>query len=853
MIPHVLTLATYALVAQADRPAEEAFYRAFYTEAALRDFAAAERLYADAADEAAAAGDKDLAVRAHLARARVLGILGRLDDSRAAIEAARRADPKSPAPDEMAASLARAGSDEAAIAQRIELDIATIGAVQATSEAKKAAIEELVLIGRHAVPRLEAALRATALPVAAGAAQVLARIGTEEATEALRAALADPAFVYARVVAEAFEPLKLSPAALPVFEAAIARFEGAERQDAASHFSGWCGIAMRPEDAPRVEGIAVRLARDPDSRVRNATFFFEWPSPIRVAVLRAGLSSGDFRDRANAAAAARAPEVRRLLFGDLAGVVESDEKDAPRMKAFESLFSKQGMIADPTPDGDEETHQVRALVASLRSGRTDLAKLAVKQVMERWADHAVAADPLRGALLTAVRWAMTVPLARNEWSLFESAAVRLVSTIEAVSIAEATGLFAAAGGADSRLDDATRREFRERIVGNIYRREGLAMPAHAALSEPELALLRRIVRAGVAAIADGPGLVLWLEYPLRSRRPVADVCVELAGSEDAAVRAVAYQGVALGAEPDAKLERERFPRLGEDAFDGDATLRARSLDVVRSHPRLVGPETLRRLLASGPLDARSTALRALVEAEGKAALPEARAHLRSDDANVRLTAAQGLLTLLGDDAVDEILPVAAETKAAALVPPWFLRDHPGVLSPAAVERYVRGLPRGVANGRYLAEILDYVPEESMRSMVVEALGDPALEFLEPVAALAGRKHLREAWEKLLALTEHPTSRVRDAAAAALEELKRHEEWRRTFERLGDAGRGDAVESARALLGSAEPEKRRGAVLALGALGDAGVVPLLLERLDDADPSVRAAALGALERLGGAPK
>jgi HEAT repeat protein len=120
------------------------------------------------------------------------------------------------------------------------------------------------------------------------------------------------------------------------------------------------------------------------------------------------------------------------------------------------------------------------------------------------------------------------------------------------------------------------------------------------------------------------------------------------------------------------------------------------------------------------------------------------------------------------------------------------------------------------------------------------------------AWMAGMLHVEEAWPHLIALLESPQDGLRKTAKEALDEIRAYRELRASFEQFGEGGRSKALQDAKALLKSESAEKRRGAALAIGALGDPGGVPALLELLSDPDAAVRAAALQALERLGGKP-
>ncbi|MBI1849976.1 MAG: hypothetical protein HYR85_06485, partial [Planctomycetes bacterium] len=82
-----VTATAHAQVSDSDA----AFYRAWYQETALRDFDAAAKAYAALA--ATPGVPTDLAVKAHLGRARCLMLTGHIDDAQAEYRAAAATDP----------------------------------------------------------------------------------------------------------------------------------------------------------------------------------------------------------------------------------------------------------------------------------------------------------------------------------------------------------------------------------------------------------------------------------------------------------------------------------------------------------------------------------------------------------------------------------------------------------------------------------------------------------------------------------------------------------------------------------------------------------------------------------------
>jgi HEAT repeat protein len=246
-------------------------------------------------------------------------------------------------------------------------------------------------------------------------------------------------------------------------------------------------------------------------------------------------------------------------------------------------------------------------------------------------------------------------------------------------------------------------------------------------------------------------------------------------------------------------------------------------------------------------------LRALVACAGKEALPDVRADLASDDPDAHNEACRAIVNLLGPDAVTDLVALAARTEGShPLVP--FTEGGGLSIPPDVLTAYLEALPPDQYSGFLLvlaAKVEDQRLQPVLRKIVLRLLASTDGSE-RTAAAMAGKLHVEEAWPHLIALLESPRAGTREAAKQALDEIRAYRELRASFEQFGEGGRTKALQDAKALLKSESAEKRRGAALAIGALGDPGGVPALLELLSDPDAAVRAATLQALERLGGKP-
>jgi len=132
-------------------------------------------------------------------------------------------------------------------------------------------------------------------------------------------------------------------------------------------------------------------------------------------------------------------------------------------------------------------------------------------------------------------------------------------------------------------------------------------------------------------------------------------------------------------------------------------------------------------------------------------------------------------------------------------------------------------------------------------MVLEALRREDHSLLLRAATIAGERNLLDAWPILL---EKPQI---DQVRQALDRIRTYHLGLKEYQDVKEFRGGDAASKAAEMAVSSDAGHRRAAAYALGALGDASAIGLLLDLVRDEDADVREAALAALKRLGGAPE
>lgn len=418
-------------------------------------------------------------------------------------------------------------------------------------------------------------------------------------------------------------------------------------------------------------------------------------------------------------------------------------------------------------------------------------------------------------------------------------------------------------------DPAVRRD----AAGEIGRRgDREAVPELLARLRAETNVeTRRAILAALGLVADPRAVPVLLEMAARPGEPARAESIEALGAigdpravgpvselladprlEDAAARALGRMGSAalprlLSLLPDEHASTGAARGLGEL---GDA----------RAMPGLIAV-----LSAAVPLH-RAAAARAL----GALGDPRARKALgavaRDDpDAEVRKAASEALAVLLPsrvstadlggavgrDGSLARVAALVDRADDTALRTLEAMARRPGPDRREAI----RGLallahPRhGMAGGRR-SEVLEEI-----------CLARPAALAADCAFAI-GAAEIDDGREWLELLLAHRQAPVRRQAALALGRLGAPEPLREASPReadpsvraaivwaLGESPTAESVPVVLAALRGEHGEVLLDAIAAAGALGDARLVPPLLERLSDADPLLRAAAALALGRTG----
>jgi HEAT repeat protein len=341
------------------------------------------------------------------------------------------------------------------------------------------------------------------------------------------------------------------------------------------------------------------------------------------------------------------------------------------------------------------------------------------------------------------------------------------------------------------------------------------------------------------------GRNVWLDHFRSLDACPPELLLEAAGDPSHYVRVIAYEGIWHGWR---KLQGTdigpALTHLEEDLLGDDEDVRRSLLTLLRLYEVPAAAPALRKLGGGGP--GRVYVLRALVRAVGVKALPDVREEIE-DDWDI---AVEFLVKLLGVEAVPELV-ARAKSEWSGSSP---VLDNDGSLRiPADVAKaYLEKLPVELRDGPLVAAIAPLLSPEARLVLVIDALKSDDGDQHLAGAKIAARFHIEAAWPYLIPLLED-YDEVGESAEAALEAIRTHRELKSSFERYGAGGPSKVLEDATLLTKSDDPVKRRGGALAIGALADPAGIPVLLGLLDDKDESVREAALGALERLGGRPK
>jgi HEAT repeat protein len=814
----VLSLLAPAAALAQGSPADTAFYRAFYEETARRDFAAAEKAYAAVA--ATTGAPADLAAKAHVGRARCLVALGRAEEAQAEFRAALEIDPKN---EEAKAGVAAnsAGDDEEIVRTRIR----TLVFEGLQESNREQAVHDLLLIGPRAVPALRDALHDKNVGTVEGAASVLASLDIPEARAALDAAFGDADVAFPAALVGALPKLPARPASVSVWLAAMNRPESALRERV---------LGFVPQGQMNTELFAPlleRALRDPSPDVRLRAANLGWGNVPRRAAVDAIVEYAKAKD----------PRERAAAIGMLAWLEDI---------AVDALVA-----ATSDPDAQPRRAAIRALV----EGRGRYPRLA-ETTLDACArliddpDDEVSRMAVQGLAKNTAEWTPAVARAVSEAARRAIAGERhdRPSTLMLLGFATSD----AGKPSPSELLDVLARVYAPSSVLTAYERgavRGDVCAAMARRTENDPRAHDDFLVRALGVVADDAARAALVASAAENETVAPQFFFTAARDPAPAVRTAAYRAIngnlARGADSSV-ADPSRLSHLDEDLGSTDALTRSQALAVAYRLPDRSFVPGLRSLFQTADDGEKTQALKALVACAGKDALPEVRAALHSKDGETYFWAAIAVVRIRGVDAADDLVEAAKRKGSAySALQPFMSSGYGDVLTREVVTRFVGGLDAKRIPAQLLEFLGKYLAPETIRPLVLEALRSPDPADLGYAEEAARSLHVVEAWPQLIALLDHSDESVRTDAKAALRELREYQELRRSLEEFGLGGRADAVRDAKALLKSTDATKRRGAALALGALGDAAAVPALLECLSDPDDKVREAALGALEKLG----
>lgn len=832
---------------------EQAFYCAYYAENGLRDFEKAADAYAQVAEAASKAGRKDLVEKSLLGRARCLGTMGKGDLRKQVLEALLATSPDNTEARAMLAPVPGAG-DESQLSQMLRNLVAQLGGDQRENAAK-----DLQTIGPPAVPFLEEALRSVEVGRVQKAAEILMAFHDESSTRALERALRDPAVSFHQVLVNAVLEGWAGVDALQLRLLSILQEspDPSVRERVIGHIRSYIKDAPRPEAA---EPAVLRALSDPDRQVRAMALSGAWPVSVRKAALgkfRECLRSTDEVERELAfdavSGAAGFTETAVLLADDLREIVRNGGPSW-RGRAFAALRSA-GQLSS------------REFDATLREFLVTRDAFLVGTALRHVATHVgggekVTASAVEDAFLRCLRdiaegggdkinqGDISTALAKKDVGLCWTMPVEKVVEVYAIGCADPTS----------------------RTWGRNLRNHALqALTARTKAGSPERSA---VFAEGLQRVTSPAGRIAWCRglFPDQSPFPWDEASAGAAVSDPSpGVRLLGYEALGRLLFPPGKAKAPPLPHIAEDLrsyveefrdiegatwSSGTVGQKAMVVASLVRDPALA--KTLREVVADSANDVnrRDSALQALVAAIGEDAVPDIREVLLR---RFTFPARDLLVQVQGLKAAPALLEVARKWSK----PEWVIRTYGGAvpdwrsaLPKEVLEEVLDGLPVNPADSTLFNLVAENSTPERRSAWILAGLASKEPSVQKHAANKAKNHNLVEAWRHLLPLLDSQDLEVRREAKEALEYIRSLRELKESYARVNrlqaDEG-GKALADAKAMLKSGDPAKRRGAALALGALGDPSAVALLLRVLDDdADASVREAALAALERLGGRP-
>lgn len=832
-------------------PAEKLLYEAFYQESAVRQMDQAAQIYQRAVERALAENQPMLQRDALLGRARCLAALGRHEESRALYQRAVQLDPESAeARNALATEPPSSGVDP-------ELEARLVGLVlKLGGPEREEAARDLKSIGELALPHLEDGLRSRNVAVVERSASLLATVGTEAAYAALMRALDDEQVLFPHLIGKVMSIVPVDESSLPLWREALSHHDHHVRQPAAREF---CRMATHsPVD--QVGPLLLRAITDEDHSIRLSVMERSYSDEIwqlLVPEIRTMLSSNDRNLRFGAVKA----------IGKRKGSLEFNDSLLDLLRDSDHLVRGHAAVAI-----DEAVSPRRQ--SDRLAERLQFARIAAAELLRSNDPHLIE----RGARIlkrTKLDWDAPLSAAAFEMLLATIRGTRGGSLSS--SDREDLLRLPAHGGAVTLSDDQ---------ILELYCAAG---DPDSVLTSPEVGLLRAVLLQRIETSSSGETarLARWLEVCFRKLRDaggmspilqlihnltqegwerwpgfatlvVTPVLLQASASESPQVRSRAYRILSrnhrkLGLDVGIV---DRMPRLADDLAGRQSTedlLEPLFAALLRPRPELALAARRRfELTRGGEEHAEASALRLLVACDEGEAVSELVGVLRDQNRwALQSVALQELVRLQGVDAVPEMVALAVSRgRARSVLAPG--SNAQGVLftdRPEVLGAYVTALPAELIDADLLEAVVEYLPGDALMGVTEVGLSSSSVPVVLAACRIAGMAGIESSLPRLGELLSSGNFKVRNAAEAAIRLIVSRQELRLSRRLLGPAGRAGAIEEAMRLVGSESHVHRQGAALALGALGDPAVIPVLLGLLDDPVVEVREAALRALENLG----